>query len=529
MHGLTALLVISHRTTAQTATRRALQQSRHEQRLDMGTGRTRKRNNADSRLSSAEVSPTLSAEGSADADDTAASRPGTLSPELDISSVDDFGLWQEAHLKDLVKQVHRHQSLDADKFDTIDGCEKLTVKELCMKLDKGINNSGLSWLPEVGLKEMVAAVASELAYVRQQRKESESTLRTYKKLRSDYDNSVAAMKSQTLETKRALNQLPKEFDARKKAEADKTKTEAKLKAITNELEEVKGEWEKALADRHNMKMMELDTRRRLDKIRLKIAATRGEMTCPTVDVLERVPPKWMVEKNVCESVTNSKEDEDKMSLPSSKEADTASDAKRKPKKKKRTDADGDVEMDSQEVPKKNSTKVGDDYDTDLKEEDPKSEDIDDIGFNEDEVAMEIRLLRNRLDMYNSECTDWIATHRAIDVQIAYVSRATVTLQHELQRIQSVSDGNDRRGLGSASKAGKARRAAHAIGDSSGASPTKRSLPQQEQAPTQSRKKRRKGEPKRNLAALEVAPVGPEPAPPAAAAEIQASGAGGDNR
>ncbi len=513
---LCAVVVFSsdHCTTRPTRLRRA------RATRNMGTGRTRKRNAHDSRGSSADASPALSAEGSLDVED-APSRPATLSPEMEIVSIEDFGLWDEAHLKDFVKQVQRHKSLDADKFDAIDGCDGDDVKKLCTKLNKGINNPDLTWLPEVGVKEMIAAVSNELAYTRQQRKETESTLRVYKKLKSEYDNSVASVKSQMLATKRASTQLPKEIDARKVAETAKAEADAKLKSINEELVDVKREWGKALITRHNMKMIELDTRRRLDKIRLKIAATRGEMTCPTVDALERVPPRWMVEKNVCESVTNSKEDgeEDKESTPSSKEADAMSDVKRN-LKKKHTDDDGDVEMDSGDVPKE-------DEDDEEDNEDLATESIEDIGFDEDQMAMEIRLLRNRLEMYNTECRDWTATQQAIAVQISYVKRATLTLQHQLQSIQAVPDLNDRRGGVAASRVGKVRRVGLGLGESPAASPAKRQLPQQQQPPTPPQKRPRKGTPTRNARAVEEVTKSPGTnTAPAQGPATEASGGGG---
>lgn len=460
----------------------------------MASGRTRNRH--PSRNSSSDASPSNSSNSEEAGEEAPQKTPTKLrsrsgsssgTPELDVEEADVLTLWTAEELGALAKEIVKRDSVDAAKLFVVekpgDGSGDDTVTLLPPQM-KALTHDDVkalldrfktqlmaevvaSWAPGCSVAAILGMVMSEHVLIRAQETRFEEDLMAYRKQKGEFDAIKRYIDLATAMSMRASVQIDVEVGRRKSAESIKAVGEENLSSIRRDITAVCDAKDSLESELNTWRLNELDTRRRLDRIRLKIAATRGEMVTATVDVLKRPPPRWMIETNVCESVTSAESndddgkvgDEDAGSPHSSQEADTAV-----------QDNDGDVEMQVVE------SKVNEEAATEVQtretqgeddEEEELSSDIDDIGFDEDAVATEIRLLKNRLDMYDNEAQEWQSSLQAIRVQSTYVEKAIAMLELEAARISKhsltgssklLAGGNERRVSGaSASKAARARR------------------------------------------------------------------------
>lgn len=499
----------------------------------MASGRTRNRS-ANSRNSSSNPSPSHSASNSSahsrrasdepvDAKDDARSpsksrsrsRSSTLSPESTAEPIDIMHLWSPSELCAVMGQVAARKSFDPARLfngsprsaaDTLPAdLGSHTRADLAALLERAVSQLSApgapTWTPRrPGFVDVLGVLASESRALRKLDARYLEKVSAYNKQRADFDSVVRNKDLYSDMTKRANAQIAIEAERRNSGEAIKAVGEENANSIRRDIVEAALAKEVVEAELNTWRLNELETRRRLDRIRLKIAATRGEMVTPTVDALVRPPPRWMVESNVCESVTSAESneegddaDEAEPSVHSSQDAGTAQEA---------PNDGGDAEMlpvgDKRSVASVNAVEIAVSGVAQVDEEEEPSTDIDDIGFDEDAEATEIRLLKNRLDMYDNESRDWQSTLQAIKVQTGYVRKSVAFLEKEAARMarNSITGGSKmsaagerRAGSTSASKAARARRA----------SQMQLELPL---SPAKVSRKSRKGTPKRSLTRYE---------------------------
>ncbi len=492
----------------------------------MGSSRTRTRS-GDAAGGSANASPTRSPSievpsraASEDAEDTVTGKRSGSEPAMQnnissrperfkrarstpsIEREDGFGLWSESEIDAIAAEVSAKKSVDVTKLfnspnnsplpEPLKKRSRAELKAFIDRLKSSLDTSVAPWVPKCFVPELLSALASEAYFVRTSWEQLRAMCKELDKHKAEYNNLSRQCHLTYSASKRLSNQISVEGKRREAAEACRAVGEETANGVKKDIEDTLAQKAVLESELNNWRLNELETRRRLDRIRLKVAALRGEMVTTTVDELVRPPPKWMTD--VGESVTSAEsgdvesehagKNSNRSSGFSSINGDTA---------KNSVDKDGDAAM---EVEENNASEIEKPESVDMEvalsethmeedvaDEEDTLEDDDDTGFDEDGVSMELRLLKYRLDMYEREADEWRRSTAAELVKIGMVEKAKKRLEEELIRYRT-GNGNDRRATSSAAKA-KARRAAQA---------------QLEELPIEtSVKRRRKGIARRSLA------------------------------
>lgn len=239
------------------------------------------------------------------------------SPSIDKDE-NHIALWKESEIRAIAAEVSSRKSVDSSKLfagtanntmpEPLKRRTKADVKALVDRLKSSFDSTIAPWAPKCGVAELIAALASEASFVRNQRRERSKALALLERGRTECESirKVHAMIMST--TKRISEQVHVEADRRKSAERSKTDGDALLVSSRKRIDDEVAKRLAIEAELDKWRLSELEARRRLDRVRLKVAALRGEMVTITVDGLVRTPPKWMLDPG--ESLTSAESTED---------------------------------------------------------------------------------------------------------------------------------------------------------------------------------------------------------------------------
>lgn len=384
-----------------------------------------------------------------------------------IGREDGFGLWKEAEIHAVAKEVNTKKSVDTSKLfsSTSSGLlptplnerTKAEVVSLVDRLKASYNSSVSSWAPKFGVPELLCALSAEAFFVRTSLEQLAPLCTEFDKVKEECSALVQHCAEASQKSKKLLNQVSVESKRREGAEACKAVGEESAAEVKKEIEEGMQENEDLNADLNTFRLNELEARRRLDRSRLKVAALRGEMITTTVDVLERPPPKWLTQ--VGESLTSAESGDREDGAGRNSNRSSGFSSVNGEMAKKAADEDGDAamkedenELSDNENPESVDMEVAlsdaeeeeDEEDEEAVETDESAEEDDDTGFDEDGVRMELRLLKYRLDMYEFEAAEWRNSSEAELVKIGMVTKAKARQEEELARFKAKAHGSDRR-------------------------------------------------------------------------------------
>lgn len=370
-----------------------------------------------------------------------------------LEQLDD--LWSEDDINTLTKLVYNSKSLEVTKVfpegisvAPVSGSDNhysrsmAETKALLERLakssdtDANNNNNNNNSSSEAGSSskptstsaatrdqgELLAILASERAFLRTQRKEGQEMLDAYKKIKGDVDAIKSGTATFRLQSKRATEQSAKEVKLVKKLLDDKRATEKEYKMVQENLAKARDEHLRYTAELNTGRTNALETKRKLDKIRLKIAATRGEM---------KVIPTTIEEEEDYDALYRAYLEAD-----AAAEAAEGADGGIEVTEDGREDKDEKME-DVDKVEEANG--CGDD--TGMKDVNNENNETaeekerwdEEIGFSEDSTATEIRLLTNRLNMYHTEEEDWNESLEAMKMEKMFLTKANNVLVDEMKR------------------------------------------------------------------------------------------------
>lgn len=335
------------------------------------------------------------------------------------------------------------------------------IKSVIDSIKGAFDNSLVPFAPKFGINELLAALSSELYFLKEHKKERDQALALLAKNRAERVKMEKTRDKLLSDIKAISDQIAVERTRRNLVIQTKADKEQELEAAKRKVEEERNMHGSKQDKLEKAKLDELDMRRRLNRMRLKVAALRGEMVTATVDELSRPPPKWLAE--VDESVTSAESDPNN----AVKKEDSADGKKQSMKNE--LDTDGDI------VPAENveagNAAVGKG---------------DDLELNEDAEDMELRLLKNRLAMCETEAQEWRDCVESERAAVQLLKKARSRLDEELMRQKhpgsGKSGGVSGRGIGkSVANVGRnanrlrptGRASAAGVGDQSGRKVNKR--------------------------------------------------------
>lgn len=397
--------------------------------------------------------------------------------EVDVAgeSVGEEGekafMWEYAEVVAVLEEVQSRKSVDTGKLfggpsgylpDELTAKSTADVKGLVDRLKASFDAAVAPWAPKCGVLELMAALTSEAVYLRRQRLEKATVAGRLDKCREEREEMEAARVDLEKDIEVASAHLVAENKKRAEIEGSRVGREEAVAKSKREHEFEVGRRAALEKELVTCRLSELDARRRLDRMRLKVAALRGEMVTTTVDGLARPPPNWLgdVDESVMSAESGAAGSE------SGKGGKSAASNKSVLKTTPQQDADGEHVGDG-DVDMKNSDAAADSADAavaiDKSDSSAKAHNDEDAELDEDVESVELRLLRNRLDMCETEAREWKESAEAERVALQLVSRARTRLEEELVRARApsgkIGGGSDRRPASKPSSAAAFRAAA----------------------------------------------------------------------
>lgn len=233
------------------------------------------------------------------------------------------------------------------------------------------------------------------------------------------------------EAKKLKNEIHSQKRERESAIAKRDKIEVSLTANKRKLEKIREEQLIRREDLAKAKLSELEMRRRLDRMRLKVAALRGQMITPTVDKL--LPPGPKHSGTLHEDI--SAVEHDALLL-------TREGVQMIPSKRKCSDKSSDSSS-------QGGNEASDEMDIDSGHG-AKTEQAD---LDEDSEETQLRLLRNRLAMCENEALEWADSLESAQESVRMVGQSKARLEEEMGRFKQPSSnksGSGGRGVGKGS-------------------------------------------------------------------------------
>lgn len=279
------------------------------------------------------------------------------------------------------------------------------IKSLLEILKAPSDSGEVSFAPVCGPDELAAAIFSQMAFFAHQAEEHDAANAKYTKSRTDRERIEKNIEKLKNESKFLSQQIDKERERREKVteemharQSDLEVRRLKLKEEVADIVSLRDVIQKAKAN-------DLDARRRLDRMRLKVAALRGEMVTSTVDRIITFDQTAMELESNTASI-----DGDPMHyiLGDSR-------SNRKPVLRPHLSLDGSNEVSMEEFTAPSSTKT------------------DDLEYDEDAEETQLRLLRNRLAMCETEAREWRKSLESEQAAVVLVKKAKIRLDEELAR------------------------------------------------------------------------------------------------
>lgn len=332
----------------------------------------------------------------------------------------------------------------------------LSVFKYIVNLMKQPFHTDVTFAPTCGAKELSASIFSQIEYLRWLAAEAGSADKKLTKAETELNK----MEKSIDNLERERNFLGRELEkVKERREEIAEGMQARMTELEQRRNKLREHEEEVVLLRNAMakaRQKDLEARRRLDRMRLKVSALRGEMISQTVDqMFEREAME------VDDSVSSIEGDPLRHVLGFPPE-------KRNDGEKK----EGEVDVEGMEGVTSAGGK-GDEHE-----------------FDEDAEETQLRLLRNRLAMCENEAKEWKESLDAEEEAVRLVTKAKARLEDELQRAKQPSSkagaGSRSGGKGGASRT-VARIRAHARASLEGAADGRKVI-----------KKSRKGRPQRSL-------------------------------
>jgi hypothetical protein len=331
-------------------------------------------------------------------------------------------LWAECEIRTIIFEVQQRKSVDTLKLfggpsgtlpSALAARTPAEVKERVDRCKASFDQAVAPWVPKCGVPELIAVLASEAAFCRTQR-----TRRTRASCELSADKSERArLEAARREARREVADveayLAAEAKLRVEAELDKA---AQAEALSDA---------KALVDEEilrrdaredeleQLKLRETESRRKLDRARLKVAALRGEILADTMEAL-------------IDTEVGMEPDDDVNYADDAEDNNGKSSGKARIKKSsKGAPADKDAAKD-----KENKENAATAAAAAASTSNAPSSEVRSAEQPEDARRMELRLLRNRLAMHMAEAEEWRASAEAEQRKSQLLVRARARVEEE---------------------------------------------------------------------------------------------------
>lgn len=325
-----------------------------------------------------------------------ATEPAAAADEGDEDTGVPEGFWEESEILAIITEVHARRSVDTLKLfggGSAELGERLSrrspgeVKMLINRCKGSFDAHAAPWVPKCGVPELLAVLASEAAFCRNQRLRRASGLQRLAADKLERARMEAARRDGKRDAAELVAFVKEEEAARVAAEEDKQVQGDAFTEAKKELDEEKDRGEAAEDVLQVARLRELEARRKLDRARIRVAALRGEFVTPTVR--EFVRPSLASVR--AQDVPTAEEVADAMAAPTPLDSDDVVFGKRKSLR----GADSSRMKEAGDDSLNYAFNVEDDPVVSWEEAEGKE-------------AMELRLLRNRLSMHMSEAAEWHA-------------------------------------------------------------------------------------------------------------------------
>lgn len=242
----------------------------------------------------------------------------------------------------------------------------------------------------------LAVLASELSYVTEQKNRRDLAMASLKKARTERKRVDQIRAKLATESKAIAERLRIEKAKQLKIVEEKANSDKTIDAVKKRVDEQRNKYARLRETLDLAKFSELEARRRLDRIQLKISAMLGDMIIPTLDCLSDSKPHWLGRcgYDILPQFAQTPENEDSQK-PFSKPPE------------------------HEEL--KRQKELG----------------VNGLGYesilDESKEEQQLRLLKYRLRMCEMETVEWESTYVAEEERIRLISRSRVRLEEELQR------------------------------------------------------------------------------------------------
>lgn len=203
-------------------------------------------------------------------------------------------LWQEDEVVEVIKEVSSRKSVDTMKlFGGSDGelpsglsrQSHDTMRAMVDQCKSSFDSDVAPWVPKGSVSELLAALASEAAFCRTQRRRRRTALQELEKEKKERERQEDALRKVKKDHREMASFLKHEVEYREAMEKEKVMLEKKMND-GRALVEKEIAKRKALEDTlDKIRIKEIEARRRLDRARLKASALRGAMVSDTMEAL----------------------------------------------------------------------------------------------------------------------------------------------------------------------------------------------------------------------------------------------------
>lgn len=254
-----------------------------------------------------------------------------------------------------------------------------------------------------------AAMASEMAFMAAQKKQRDAALAVLSKARAERIDADKTRQRLLADSKALSHRVKEERDRRQHANStEKPRLESRLEQQRSNLQAAKTNSALLLDNLERAKIGELEVRRKLDRMRLKVAAMRGEMVIATVDKLQRASKRWFG-------------DYDDPTFSPLQPLDGNAMSNGHGQSPKTTDVSPVAATDRTDSPSNSLTKF-------------------EMELDESAEEIEFRLLKNRFAMVEAEAREWNEYADEQKEQVRLIERSKAKLEEELAH-QKQSGGN----------------------------------------------------------------------------------------
>lgn len=373
--------------------------------------------------------------------------------ENDKASAGDGGGDSDVVMGDGNSYEHDNSgSIKGDKRDSVDeaddsmnykGVKRSVEEQLARKSVSDIeevvdyfhnvfSKKAASFTPPCDVGTFLALLASEVSFMKVHAHERNLALCNLIKSRKERTNTEMLKEQLSRERGGMSRQIEREVRSRETALMQKPQIEGEYDALKIR-EEQEIEVTRGLRDKLELAQLnDLEGRRRLDRVRLKVAAIRGEMVIPTVDqIVVEAPPQHVIGDWDDEVEADSIGEDGSDTKHDGKDVDDAIEADHYPRSKRPRSLKGldgiwrRPYLRGEDSPSPLLATVG------TSSSDLAWPEETDTSMDTDEESTEFRLLKNRLAMVEQEAVEWSGTLQAERKHCQLLYHAKQQLEEEL--------------------------------------------------------------------------------------------------